>query len=338
MNPLTTEPVRMGCDPEFFISNNGIIEGAEDILPEKGLNNTYLKRHDTHQKSIIKRDGVQCELNPMPQTCRAYLANEIAACFCTLKEELEKQNKNYEVVKEQVIKMDKEKLMSLSKEARRFGCMPSKNGYTKTTNKITVSPSRYLIRSAGGHIHLGFKTFNPDEFAAFMDIIVGCIGTLLDRDIWAKERRKVYGRAGDYRLPLHGFEYRTLSNFWLKHHTLFTLMFGLARTCVEMYKRGWHGEIFKSVEHLDIETIINNNDINGAIEVYNCIEKYFEQIQDLAWFPLNRRTVVNFRQFFMKGFEHYLGKQDIIEHWTNLPEAHSRGFYTFMLNHLWIKE
>ncbi len=74
----------MGCDPEFFFKFKGEVVGAEKFLPKEGIKTSS-------SKFII--DGVQAELNPAPNTCRANLGNELVRCFKTLVEELKKTGK-----------------------------------------------------------------------------------------------------------------------------------------------------------------------------------------------------------------------------------------------------
>lgn len=342
--PYKTTLVRLGCDPEFFIETNGKVDGSEKIIPKEGMKQSINFGGSTVDGgSTIKRDGVQCELNPRPMSCRAYLHNEIVACFLTLRRSLNKYYRTYkyDVSSKQVIKMDKKILNSLSKEARRFGCAPSRNAYTETENKINVSPSRYLYRSAGGHIHIGRMEENwleKDQDIIFsdipklvklFDIIVGCTGTLIDRDIWAKERRKVYGRAGDYRLPKYGFEYRTLSNFWLNDYVYMSLMFGLARMACEFLLSGWEEEIFKRTDYLDIETIINKNDINGAIEVFNVMEQFYNLIPNSDHVPLNKVTTPHFLKF-IRDYKPK-GEGNIMKYWCSRAEGHSGGFHETIL-------
>jgi len=332
LEPIRTYMVKFGCDPEFFIEIENKVTGSEKIIPKKGIeNNTNFNSASVRNGTKIKRDGVQCEINTRPMACRAHVHNEIVAAFMTLKKHLG----DAKVISNQVIKMDKKVLDSLSKEARKFGCAPSRNAYTETTNKINVSASRYLYRSAGGHIHIGksegygsqtTRIFsNIPRLVRMFDIVVGCTGTLLDRDIWAKERRKVYGKAGDYRLPTHGFEYRTLSNFWLNDHILQSLMMGLCRTACEMKMSGWDEHIFKATEELDIETIINKNDINGAIEVFNIMEQFYNLLPNYDHFPLNQSTTNPFRYLFMHGFKGR-GYGNLIDYWCGRKEGHIGGF------------
>ena len=80
--------LNMGCDPEFFFLNEKRqVIGSEKVLPEKGLRaegNSYgYYDHDTDPLFVI--DGVQAELHPYPDTCRALLGNDIRECFKTLR-------------------------------------------------------------------------------------------------------------------------------------------------------------------------------------------------------------------------------------------------------------
>lgn len=46
----------------------------------------------------------------------------------------------------------------------------------------------------------------------YIDAFVGLPSIIYDTDV---ERRKLYGKAGCFRLQPYGFEYRTLSSFWI---------------------------------------------------------------------------------------------------------------------------
>ena len=80
------------------------------------------------------------------------------------------------------------------------------------------------------------KALHEDPLLAvkILDIVVGNTCVIMDRAPSQVERRKVYGRAGEYRLPAHGIEYRTLSNFWLRSYQLTHLVFSLARFAINI--------------------------------------------------------------------------------------------------------
>ena len=353
---MLTIPYRtlmMGGDPEFFIENETGVMGSENIIPKDGLqvekdrvkeikNGANVRNA---KETYLKQDGVQCELNLAPQSCRAYLANEIANCFYTLRKHL----KGAKLCDKEVITMDKKTLDKLSENARKFGCAPSQNTYSGTENKIKVKANRYLLRSAGGHIHLGkIEHYDNDskdiykdhrQVVEMLDIILGCTCVLIDRDPWAKKRREVYGQAGDYRLTSYGLEYRTLSNFWLGHYFIMSLVYGLARQAIQAYAyKPAREEIFKIASYYDIPEIINNNDMPMAIslwkEMKNKIYPYFYEYDGC---PINKHTIEPFEFVFMHGLDYFFNF-DPLNHWAELKEAHHGGAYSWLLNVKGLKE
>jgi hypothetical protein len=386
--------VVFGCDPEFFFSKNNKICGSEKIISENG-------------KSIsggrIIRDGVQAELNPLSNTCRESLANNIRNCFINLNQTL--LEKNATVSFDEVVKISREEMDSLSKESKTFGCAPSLNLYESGESKIKVNPEIYKYRSAGGHIHLGHcgsvvyngytaggnlfskivtlynkkyegisihelnnkektkpiidilyeKSYNRlpkddynittsndvkvfqeyEELIYLLDILVGNTGVLLDRNPLAVERRKVYGRAGEFRLTNYGVEYRVLSNFWLKNYTVYSLMFALARFAVciltsdKNYKNtNFFDEITCKVKGKNIERAINENDFDLAMKNYLAIEKTLcEIVKGSSYtFPINNMYKTAFHNLVKNGINHYF-KQDILKHWMYLGDDSSNRRY-----------
>jgi hypothetical protein len=353
--------ISMGCDPEFFFSKKGKITGAEKIIPAEGV--IYDKNkdkkigrydgectaHGTISKIII--DGVQAELNPRPNTCRANLANEIGECFRQLYAKI-KDDTSLNIDFSQVVKVSKKELDSLSEKSKTFGCAPSNNVYTQAESKITVNPQVYRYRSAGGHIHLGEyysvsypevkeALTKPERLVPLLDILVGNTSVLIDRNPWAKERRKVYGRAGEYRLPAHGLEYRTLSNFWLQSYQLMSLVFGLARVSVIIVANSlklnepFDEQIIKSVNKEDIEKAINNNDYELAYKNFLKIRDiYFNLIKTDTYsedysYSINSHTVKEFEYFLSRDINYWF-KEDPLTHWMKLPEGHGTGWETFL--------
>lgn len=237
----------IGCDPEIFISKGGEIIGAEKAIPADGLpcpsaaDETYRL---TNKRAAIVLDGVQAELNPKPSHCRALLATEISAAFVTLRKHLKKSK--MEVCFKQVVEVDSKELDSLSDKAKILGCAPSENIYN-TSATLGIDPATYRKRSAGGHIHLGFSNWKQlfeqrHRLVVLMDILVGNTSVLIDRDPGNAERRQVYGRAGEHRLPAHGLEYRTLSNFWLRAYPLASMVWGMSRLAVNVLANEIYGQ------------------------------------------------------------------------------------------------
>lgn len=254
----------LGCDPEMFFEKGGQIIGAEKVVGEEGLSDkgTYGK-----QKAFVL-DGVQIEMNPNPSHCRANLCNELQVHFRTLRDHL-KNMKGVTASFRSVVEVNKAELDSLSDKAKALGCAPSHNLYDSKAT-VSVNGAEYNKRSAGGHIHVGmvtpykegnvmFRSTNRvdllpyrEELVPLMDCLVGLPSVFVDRDPLASERRKVYGRAGEYRLPPHGLEYRTLSNFWLRSVPLTSMFMGLSRLALSTLATKYYADQYDTAYYLKL--------------------------------------------------------------------------------------
>lgn len=82
-------------------------------------------------------------------------------------------------------------------------CDPDYCLYTQSQNYISRNP-RSSLRSGGFHIHIGYPDNNIDTsltMLRYVDAIVGLASILYDTDV---ERRKLYGKAGCFRLTSYG--------------------------------------------------------------------------------------------------------------------------------------
>jgi hypothetical protein len=200
-----------------------------------------------------------------------------------------------------------------------------------------------LKRSAGGHIHLGSNGSsqikkalqNVEEMVYMLDIIVGNTCVLFDRNPNNVERRKVYGRAGEYRTKDYGLEYRTLSNFWLQSYPLMSLVTGLARMAVHIVSqsgpnRDFAGEIKAAVKKEDIVKAIQENDFALAYANFLKIENIIVEISSDSYsYPISSDVIKEFHWFIRKGINYWF-KHDPFEHWITLPEGHGHGWETFL--------
>lgn len=110
--------------------------------------------------------------------------------------------------------------MDLPFDVKRLGCEPDFNAWTSKVNPTpkTAKP----IRTAGGHIHLGWQ----EKGQGVTDLHFGdCVRVVrqLDSTLYVmshfwdnnQERRELYGKMGAFRPKEYGVEYRPLSNAWL---------------------------------------------------------------------------------------------------------------------------
>lgn len=340
MKQVNYHGVTFGADPEFFFRKGRCIIGAEKVLPLEGVKNANgvgtRVGGDNYGKTII--DGVQGEINPQANTCRANLANEFKLCFQSI-DAIVKKTKGVSVDFRQTIKVSKKELMSLRPQSQEFGCMPSYNIYD-AENHMARDGRTYLYRSAGGHLHLGANSEwdkvvfgalkNYGAMVSMLDVIVGNTCVLIDRDKGNIERRKVYGRAGEYRKPEYGIEYRTLSNFWLRSYRLMSLVTGLARYAVSIVADGSQDEFFNAVKAEDVRRAINENNFDLAMENFQKIKPLIEaSVQTMGSFPIAKDNMKEFEFFVSKGLDYWF-KEEPLKHWLNMPEGHTSGWESFV--------
>lgn len=334
------EICHLGCDPEFFFKKGNRIVGAEMFLPKEGkVFKNVPGTYGNSGKFII--DGVQAELNPEASTCRALLFNNISQSFRAMKKELIDSSKTPIAIHwgtKAVI--SKTELAKLDPNNQVFGCTPSFSAYPNDKSCLAdVNPLEYRVRAAGGHIHIGSATIvgmvkkgdDMTNTVRLLDLIVGNTCVLMDRDVGNKERRKLYGRAGEYRLPPHGLEYRTPSNFWLHNSAIASIVFGLVRLSISIslyYPASIEKIFLDSVPEKDIVDAINNNSYSLALKNYKKIRHLIgnaTSYHSATAFGIDGSYLDEFDHFHTMINKHGLGywfKEDPLTHWVKNRDTH----------------
>jgi len=149
--------------------------------------------------------------------------------------------------------------------AKEFGCDPDLDAWRETVNDAPCSTTN--LRTAGGHIHVSYDDYNMDkslELVKALDLFLGVPSILIDRDV---RRRELYGKAGCFRFKDYsdgsgGFEYRSLSNFWIR-----------SENNIEMI----YTQIEKAFDYIDSGNIINK-DSSLASDIVKCINTGDEKL------------------------------------------------------------
>lgn len=154
-----------------------------------------------------------------------------------------------------------------SDQARLFGCDPDFNAWNHGAQNPRPKSKNKFLRSAGGHIHIGYPEPDGDvsiELIKILDLFVSVPAVLADSD---NMRRELYGKAGCFRHKHYGFEYRTPSNFWVKSPDMISWLFRTLSDAVDFYNAGsnFDDDVSKVVH------VINSSDAVGAREL---CEKY----------------------------------------------------------------
>lgn len=349
----------IGADPEVFLvrrtkAGARIVTGSEKVVPPEGLTTDHFDYNHNPvrkiKKAIVVRDGVQAELHPHHGTCRAGFAGQLGLCIRALIEASEKAG--LEVDFSQVVKITSRELSKLSPEAQILGCQPSFNVYG--TEQIAIADGRkVLTRSGSGHIHLGTSIIgsgamqvSPENLVRVLDRVLGIPSVLLDTDPAAAVRRRLYGRAGEYRLPKYGLEYRTLSNFWLRSYVLSSFVTGQARVALDIcytstLKDGVYGyrdvdrEMMGRLLNIpddEVRIAIDKNDVKKAQALY---EKYirpeFARIVGSGT-GIDSSNVKDFDFFVSKGLDFWFPKTNdaITKYWKDAARGLGAGFENFM--------
>ena len=134
------------------------------------------------------------------------------------------------------------------------------------------------------HIHIGYDNPTVPEslrMIKLLDVFLGIPSVIIDPD---KERRKLYGKAGAFRLTKYGFEYRTLSSYMMSKDSILNLICELLMLALE-----YDGTTL-AFDKDQIQHIINESDVEEAKKFLN----NFDYI---------RESDYKYIQNFLKTFE-----------------------------------
>lgn len=261
----------MGADPEMFVEDeNGVIIPAFDFLQPPTNPHIYGGAGNSPKKYSLFWDGFQAEFTIPEKTCLEYYSDAIQEGLTALYRAAIKHNPNARLSLKSVMEVPQEIMQRATGEQQQFACSPSKNIYTESgeSDPIIIDPAEVLKRPAGGHIHLGggnIQKFDKKEMIKAIDAIaaVSCVSMFAGFD--DPERRKLYGRAGEYRDTSYGFEYRVLSNAWLTHPLIMHIAVDLVRRATHIGAKG----LLKYWKCPTEETIriINECDVTAARKV-----------------------------------------------------------------------
>ena len=214
-----------GSDPEVFVfDEHGVVIPAWTFLKSK-------KNTIGHEKPYW--DGFQAEWTIAPDNCHSYSVDYIQHGLKHIHNQAVQQYPNARLTWQPVSEIPDEMLKEAKPEHVELGCAPSKNAYSLKNQVLEGIEGRDLrIRFAGFHIHLGITNLSPSlarHIVQQLDRVVGVFFVAVLDGMDNPIRRQFYGRAGEYRLPVHGLEYRVLSSATLAHPALVHLAFDLVR-------------------------------------------------------------------------------------------------------------
>lgn len=222
----------LGSDPEVFLKK--VINGREVFFPAIGIvEGDKYEPHpiDGEGRSVLV-DNVMLEFNTVPSLEKSQFIKEHQDFLNYISKDM--QRENCTISEESFAEFEPHYLDN--EIAQTFGCDPDFNAYTTKANippKATVT-----TRSAAGHIHVGYDGHDKKtnlKLIKLLDLTLGVPSVLYDKD---RDRRKMYGKAGCYRFKPFGFEYRTLSNYWIFSEEYLKKVYEGVEKAFELHKKG----------------------------------------------------------------------------------------------------
>lgn len=211
----------VGCDPEIFVKKKGAFVSAHGLV--KGTK----EKPQKIGTGFVQVDGMALEIGIVPAATSGQFIRRINTVMRDLQDMIPS---NMKLTISPVAYFSKEIMDTTPEKAKELGCTPDFNGWTGGMNPAPTAPDN--MRSAGGHVHLGWTNdkdpLDPPHFYSCctliknLDYFLGVPSLLLDPDT---ERRQIYGKAGAFRAKPYGVEYRSLSNFWLTSPKLMRWVF-----------------------------------------------------------------------------------------------------------------
>jgi len=263
--------MHLGGDPELFITT-----GAGDLLPAfRYLPNKAepLMNNPHYANTKVFWDGYQAEFTFDSDTCLSYVTDKIRGGLVSALDAARAFDPSAKLTYQSVFDVDLESLANENPEHIELGCSPSKNAYRLPP---VVADGRDLpFRTSGAHLHFGLAgrieklAHNSRGLVRWLDATLGIISVSLFQGMEDRRRRFLYGRAGEFRLPKHGLEYRVLSSAMLAHPALVNLCYDIARCVVETIPvYGSHSSMFWTPPNVKrVQKIINELDVEDAQRV-----------------------------------------------------------------------
>lgn len=318
----------VGSDPEIFAEDEtGKIIPAFEFLGSKESPTVYTdpKFHGEFNGGYPSNhcywDGFQAEFTTTPKECMGWHSDSIQNGLKGVHKALKKYNPKAKLSAKTVFEISEKMLKEAKPEHVAFGCAPSFNIYKMKGKRL--NGDQVTIRPAGGHIHFGCGKLDAktlENVVQALDAVLGVACVSMFGKLDDKRRRELYGLAGEYRLPPHGLEYRTLSNAWLFHPLLANLVFDLARGAFALGKsdllKYWEGDPGETIE------CINTNNIEMARSILKRNEKMFKAVLNVTYgedikSTWGQRKAEYARKFFMEGAESFIKNiDDIAGNWN----------------------
>ena len=254
-----THKITVGSDVELFVYDGFQHIPAYDLIPGTKA------RPFPVPDGMVQVDGMAVEFGIDPSSTRQQFSSKLASVRRTLTGMLHQHGNKITPVVLPTCLFDKKVFDAAPLAAKELGCEPDFNAYTDGEKNPRPEPGDAPVRTAGGHVHIGWTSdvdpFHPNHMQAccmltkMLDIHLGLPSVFWDSD---EKRRTLYGKAGAFRPKPYGMEYRTLSNAWLKAPALVEFVFDQTMVAFNRLMDG-------SVDYLNIAESVQNTINSNAL-------------------------------------------------------------------------
>lgn len=315
-----------GSDPEMFVvrgRDHANLLPAFKFLPtqEEAVKNNPSPSPSTFYKPNVPaysyRDGFAAECFINPCSCHGYFINYLRDGLKSILASARNFDRTAKLTIQNTFAIPQITMDEATETDVALGCQPSKNAYNNFP-ELPRDGREFRMRFAGGHVHLGIseeKNVDTEEAVKSIDIIAGIPAVAAFASIDNPIRRQFYGRAGEYRKPAHGIEYRTLSNAWLVSGPIAHIFLSLCRAGLKVGVNKLR-PLFEIPEE-KVQEIINFCDVKSARKfVLDRAEAYQILLQMDGTGRANGDAEKAFKQLIAGGVETlYPDYDDLEKNW-----------------------
>ena len=262
--------IQCGTDPEIFCTEaneNAVIPAWNYLLSEPEADHWYSMIDEEDPKRFW--DGVQAEWCPVPSRLPNVLLEGVHNGMRQIRIAARKNHPDAQLSIRSTATLSEDQMKAANPMHLAFRCSASHNVYGDPGND-PPDTRFFRERYAGGHLHGGstrkFTVPVITQVVKALDGVVGLTGVSLAAGMDDPRRRRYYGRAGEFRLPSHGLEYRVLSNFWLCSPAIADLVMHLFQQVIPFGAHGFY-KVCWQADQDRVREIINNCDVAGAREI-----------------------------------------------------------------------
>lgn len=250
---------KLGADPEVFVQDltSQTVVSAHNLVPGTK------KQPYPVPCGAVQVDGMALEFNIEPATNSDQFVTNLMTVMTQLEGMLPTNMAFANITSHYFPSAYME---TQPRDALELGCEPDYNAYTGTTNPPPNDTT--TLRTAAGHVHLGFDIANPGTHFEDCCMIVKQLDYFLALpSMWVDdaERRRLYGKAGAFRPKSYGLEYRVLGNWWIAKPLYMSWIWDQTANAINYLADG----IYLPDEFGPAEDIINNNDKSAALNLMN---------------------------------------------------------------------